>query len=314
MAAAEAVDDQTGPVQLASGEMGEIELTNANAMWGQSGVEWQQPFLDQLKAGFDTGMWMADYAADPEHARMEINDWVAEHTREHIPQLLPEGSIDDATRLTLTNAIWFKAPWPDELDDAGKQPFTTADGKEVDAPMVRTTGRYAYQDQDGWESVTLPYAGGDLAMTFIVPDEGGLEAFDRAFDQDLLHQATTAAKPTMVQLTFPKLDLDQRAAVGDALRELGVTAPFETDTDFEPMTTDERAQPLHLADVLHQATVTVDEHGTEAAAATAATFETVGGAITETEVTIDRPYLFVIHDLATGTPLFLGRVIDPTEG
>jgi serpin B len=313
MAAAAAVDDQTGPVQLANGEMGEIELANANAMWGQSGVEWQPAFLDDLKTGFDSPMWMADYIADPENARREINDWVAEHTREHIEELLPQGSIGSDTRLTLTNAIWFKAPWPEDLDDAGEPPFTTATGKRVDAPAVRTTGQYAYQDEDGWESVTLPYAGDDLAMTFIVPDEGQLDAFDAAFDEDLLRQATTAAKPAMVQLTFPKIDLDRRAAVGDALRGLGVTAPFETDTDFEPMTSDAKAQPLHLADVLHQATVTVDEHGTEAAAATAATFETVGGVITETEVDIDRPYLFVIHDVATGTPLFIGRVTDPTK-
>ncbi len=70
---------------------------------------------------------------------------------------------------------------------------------------------------------------------------------------------------------------------------------------------------MHLADVVHQATVTVDEHGTEASAATAATFETVSGALTDTEVTVDRPYLFVIHDVATGTPLFIGRVTDPTK-
>jgi serpin B len=312
-AAADAVDDQTGPVQLASGDMGEIDLTNANALWGQSGVAWQAPFLDELTTGFDSSMWMADYATDPEHARREINDWVAEHTREHIPELLPEGSITSDTRLTLTNALWFKAPWPKDLDEVGRQPFTTASKEAIEAPMVRTTGSYAHQDRDGWESVTLPYAGDDLAMTFVVPDDGRLDAFEAALDADLLREAITGGTPTALQLTFPTIDLDRRAAIGEALRTMGVTAPFTTDTDFEPMTTDERAQPLHLADVLHQATVTVDEHGTEAAAATAATFETVSGAITDTEVTVDRPYLFVIHDVANGTPLFIGRVTDPTK-
>lgn len=312
-AAADLVDDQTGPVQLAGGDMGEIELTNANALWGQSGVTWQQPFLDELTTGFDSSMWMADYATDPEHARREINDWVAEHTREHIPELLPKGSITEETRLTLTNALWFKAPWPKDLDDVGEQPFTTTSRSEIDVPMVRTTGTYAYRQEDGWTSVTLPYAGDDLAMTFVVPDDGQLDGFDAALDADLLREAITGGTPTAVQLTFPTIDLDQRSALGEALRTSGVTAPFTTDTDFEPMTTDERAQPLHLADVVHQATVTVDEHGTEASAATAATFETVSGALTDTEVTVDRPYLFVIHDVATGTPLFIGRVTDPTK-
>lgn len=313
MAAAESVQDQTGPVQLANGEMGEIELTNANAMWGQSGVEWQQPFLDDLKQGFDTGMWMADFIADPENARREINDWVAEHTREHITELLPKGSINTDTRLTLTNAVWFKAPWPAELDDAGKQAFTTATGDRIEAPMLTATGSYGFHDGDGWQSVALPYAGEDLALTLIVPDEGELADVEKELGTGVLDDALAGGEASPLTLTFPKFDLDQKAALGDALKEVGVSAPFEEDTtDFEPMTTDEASKPLHLADVLHQATVTVDEHGTEAAAATAATFETVGGLITERKVLVDRPYLFVVHDIETGTPLFLGRVTNPT--
>jgi len=313
MGAAEAVQDHTGPVQLANEEMDSIELTNANALWGQSGVEWQQPFLDELKQGFDTGMWTTDYVEDPERSRGEINDWVAEHTREHITELLPKGSINEATRLTLTNAIWFKAPWPEELEDAGEQPFTTAAGDEVRAPMLKTTGAYGHQEGDGWQAVTLPYAGGSLGLALIVPDAGKLEAVEEALGTGLLEDALEVSEPTPLSITFPKFDIDQKAALADALKGLGVTAPFEEDTsDFEPMSTDDLAQPLHLADVLHQATVTVDEHGTEAAAATAATFETVGGLIVDQELVVDRPFLFVIHDSTTGTPLFIGRVTNPT--
>lgn len=310
--AASSLQDLAGPVQLPSGEMGEIELTNANALWGQSGVTWTPAFLDQLRSGYDASMWTADYANDPDRARMEINDWVAEHTREHIVDLLPPGSIDSLTRLVLTNAVFFKAPWLDELDELGDRPFTTAAGEEVQAPTMGTTGDLAYQDGDGWQSVSIPYAGSKLAMTFILPDEDGLAAFEDGLDAEVLHQAVTGGEPTALNLTLPRFDLDQRSPVGDVLKELGVTAPFGTETDFEPMTTDPAAQPLHLADVLHQATVTVDEHGTEAAAATAAVFETVGGLITEKDVALDRPFLFVIHDVANGTPLFIGRVADPT--
>jgi serpin B len=307
------LQDLTGPVQMASGEMGEIELTNANALWGQSNVTWQQPFLDELRRGYDASMWTADFEHDADRARLEINDWVAEHTREHITDLLPDGSVDTQTRLVLTNAMFFKAPWLDELDPMEEpQPFTTAAGKEVRATMLTTDGQLSYQQGDGWQAVSLPYAGAKLAMTFIVPDEGQLATFEDDLDADLLHQALTGGKPTAVKVTVPQFDLDQRSPVGDALRALGVTAPFTTDSDFEPMTTDPNAQPLHLDDVLHQATVTIDEHGTEAAAATAAVFETVSAMLPDQELAIDRPFLFVIHDVANGTPLFIGRVADPT--
>lgn len=306
------LEDLTGPVPMQGDEMGEIELTNANALWGQSGVTWTPAFLDQLKSGYDASMWTADYAKDPDRARMEINDWVASHTREKIKDLLPPGSIDTMTRLVLTNALYFKAPWLDELDELGDRPFTTAAGEEVQAPSMGTTGDLLYQQGDGWQSVSIPYAGSKLAMTFIVPDEGELAAFEERLDAQVLHQAVTGGEPTAIRLVVPRFDLEQRSPIGDVLKGLGVTAPFETETDFAPMTDDPAAQPLRLADVLHKATVTVDEHGTEAAAATAAVFETVGGLITDQELVVDRPFLFVIHDVATGTPLFIGRVADPT--
>jgi serpin B len=167
-----------------------------------------------------------------------------------------------------------------------------------------------FQEGDGWVAVTLPYAGGDVAMTLLVPDEGQLATVEAALDAELLEQVLLGGEEEPVDLRFPRFDLDQRAPLRDALESLGVTAPFEQGTeDFAPMTDDEQ---LFVADVVHQATVTVDEEGTEAAAATAVTFETVGGTITEQVVLVDRPFLFVVHDVESAIPVFLGRVTDPT--
>lgn len=311
--AVEALQQHAGPVPLANGEMSEIELTNANALWGQSGVTWKDPFLDELRSSYDASMWTADFAADPDAARIGINDWVAEHTREHITQLLPEGSIDELTRLVLTNALFFKAPWPEELHRQEETtPFTRPDGSTVDATMLGANRSLAYQEGDGWQSVALPYAGNDLAMTLLVPDEGQLADVEGALDAELLHQVTTGGEPTQVGLDLPEFDLDQRAPIADVLKGLGVTAPFDTETDFAPMSSDPEVEGLHVDDVLHQATVTVDEYGTEAAAATAVTMSATGAPVDPIMLTVDRPFLFVIHDTATGTPMFIGRVTDPT--
>ena len=69
--------------------------------------------------------------------------------------------------------------------------------------------------------------------------------------------------------------------------------------------------------MLHEAFVAVDEEGTEAAAATAVVMQRAG-AMPQPPVpfVVDRPFLFAIHEVATGTPLFLaplfvGRVSDP---
>ena len=80
--------------------------------------------------------------------------------------------------------------------------------------------------------------------------------------------------------------------------------------DFSPMTTDER---LYVAFVLHQAFVAVDEDGTEAAAATAVGMDE-SAALRSHTLVLDRPFVYVVHDTAHGTPLFVGRVADPARG
>ena len=71
---------------------------------------------------------------------------------------------------------------------------------------------------------------------------------------------------------------------------------------------------LFLGEVVHEAFVAVNEEGTEAVAATAAV-ALAGGAPAphEVELTLDRPFLFLIRERRTGAILFLGRVSDPTQ-
>lgn len=310
-AADEQVRALAGPVQLPGDKtMAEIDITTANALWGQSGMALQQPFLDELRTSYDASMWTADFEHDPERARAEINDWVKGRTAEKIPQLIPTGAIDHLTRLVLTNAIHLKAPWPTPLDEVGEAAFTTAAGERVQVPMLQAEGRLPYREGDGWQAVSLPYAGGRLALTLVVPDEGKLRAVEAQVADGLLADPVGDDAETSVALRFPAWDIDVRTDVKAAMESLGVKALFTQGQDFRPMTTE--VSPLAVTDVLHQATVTVDKDGTEAAAATAVIIGTTSAMVPDVELTVDRPFLFVIHDTDRGTPLFVGRITDPT--
>ncbi|GAI08137.1 unnamed protein product, partial [marine sediment metagenome] len=65
------------------------------------------------------------------------------------------------------------------------------------------------------------------------------------------------------------------------------------------------------AEVVHKAFVSVDEAGTEAAAATAVVMVPISMPPEPAEVTIDRPFIFLIRDIETGAILFVGRTLDP---
>jgi serpin B len=68
---------------------------------------------------------------------------------------------------------------------------------------------------------------------------------------------------------------------------------------------------LCISEVLHKAFVSVDEAGTEAAAATAVVMTPTGMPIQPVEFTVDRPFIFLIRDIETGAILFVGRVLNP---
>ena len=101
-----------------------------------------------------------------------------------------------------------------------------------------------------------------------------------------------------------------REVLGDILAALGMPTAFDAATaDFSGMTTQTR---LVISKVIHQANISVDEKGTEAAAVTVVGMDTTGGPSETCTAHADRPFLFALRDVETGAILFMGRVVDPS--
>jgi serpin B len=174
--------------------------------------------------------------------------------------------------------------------------------------MTGSLDTASYASGDGWQAARLLYAGHQLAMTIIVPDQSGLAALERSLDGAGLAKIMAAVRPGSLQLTMPKWTFRLAAMLNDILAGLGMPTAFSPDADFSNMTIEEQ---LHISAVLHDAFIAVDEHGTEAAAATAVVMDAASGSI-PVVLNADRAFMFVIHDVETATPLFIGRVDDPT--
>ncbi len=179
------LEERSGPVRRADGSKATVQLRVANSLWGQRGVAWQTQFLDGLARSYGTGLRVVDYGTDANGARVRINAWTSDQTAGKIPDLLPEGVLDELTRLVLVNALYLKAPWehPFEKDGTAAGPFTRATGSTVAVPTMRAQLSGArYARGDGWAAAELPYAGGALAMTVIRPDPGTLPALENGLD------------------------------------------------------------------------------------------------------------------------------------
>jgi serpin B len=288
-----------------------FRLNIANAVWGQKDYAFLEAFLDALATNYGAGLRVLDFAGAPEESSVTINEWVSEETEGRIENLIPQGAIDSLTRLVLTNAIYFNAAWANPFGKGATQdgPFTLLDGGEVTVPMMRRAESFGYARGEGYQAVELPYDGREMSMVILLPERDGFEAFEDSLGAEQVQAIAEDLEYGQVVLTMPKFEFDSGFSLNQALEAMGMPAAFSAGADFSGMT---GSKDLFISDVLHKAFVSVDEEGTEAAAATAEVVKLVAKPVeSPVAVTIDHPFLFLIRDIETGAILFVGRVVDP---
>ena len=106
---------------------------------------------------------------------------------------------------------------------------------------------------------------------------------------------------------MPKFTYESQLRLKETLAAMGMPAAFG-DADFSGM---DGTRLLFIDNVYRKAFVSVDEAGTEAAAATAVVVAKLGMPEEPVEVTIDQPFVFLIRDIESGAILFLGHVVNP---
>ncbi len=288
-----------------------FRLRIANALWGQEGYAFLAAFLDELAENYGAGLRVLDFVGEPDGSRQTINEWVEEETEDRIQDLLPPGSISSDTRLVLSNAIYFNAAWlhpfEEELTQDGA--FHLLDGGQVTVPMMVQSERLGYTASQGYQAVELPYLGGELSMVILLPAEETFQNWANHLDSEQWVTVVGEMERMQVQLTMPRFTFESGFRLRDALIRLGMKDAFSSAADFSGMT---GGRDLFISDVYHKAFVAVDEEGTEAAAATAVVMELTAAPAQPIQVRIDRPFVFLIRDIETGSILFLGHVVNPS--
>lgn len=289
-----------------------LQLNLANAIWAQKSHPFLQEYLDLLAREYGAGVRLADFVNRAEPARREINGWVSDQTQGKIQDLIPEGLLDAITRMVLVNAVYFKAGWeaPFEPNETTDQPFHLLDGSQVQVPMMSGyLSGFLYVKGEGYQAVELPYKGASAAMDLIVPDSGQFQAFETALDAEKVKLILSSLQPASGTVGLPKFKFTGEFKLADSLASLGMPAAFDpTQADFSGM---DGARDLYISDVIHKAFISVDEKGTEAAAASAVVMRTLMAPSFQVNLMIDRPFFFLIRDLPSGQILFAGRVLKP---
>ncbi len=295
-----------------------LELHAANQLFGQKGYPFEKPFLTLAEKTYGAPLELADFVASAEKERVKINNWVEEQTRSRIKELIPAGVLDPDTRLVLTNAVYLKAAWAESFREVPSFDFHVSRNTKASVTGLTRTGLFGHAVIPGGTVVTVPYVGGGLQFVLLVPTEiDGLSTMEKQLTPAIL--ASTAKAPVRdVLLHFPKFKLEpERVMLAENLIRMGMPTAFDVppgSADFSLMVPRKPDEYLSISHVIHKAFIAVDQHGTEAAAATAVAMKRLSAQIERpkpVEVRVDRPFAFAIQHVDSGACLFLGRLTDP---
>jgi serpin B len=299
-------------------------LRVANRLFGERSYTFEKPYLEKTQATFGAPLEPVDFDDGIEATRKSINAWVARQTEDRIQELLPERSLKPRlTKLLLVNAIYFKASWAKafSVDLTAPGPFFVTPTAKKDVPLMRRTGDYRFAQADGVKVLEILYKDGDMAMMFVLPDAvDGLEAVERTLTSAQLDAWFSALTNERVNVTLPRFEVNPKASLelGDALKAMGMGRAFNPEeADFTGMANPPNPnERLHISKVVHKAFVKLDEHGTEAAAATAVVMvarTSLARPREPKEFRADHPFLFFLRENSSGMILFMGRVAEPAS-
>ena len=301
-------EDQ-GELLRAAADLGdEAQLAIANTLWASDRITVSESFRDELAGWPGSKVEAAPFDSDPEGSRQRINADVDQTTHGLIPELLPAGAIHPLTRASLVNALYLKTAWrrPFAKHATKDADFHTPDGVRQ-VPTMHLDESVGYARDGGWQVVQLPAKGG-VEATVLLPDQD-LATAEPALTRDALHRLLESPKPAKIQLSLPKISLDLRAGLDQALQGLGVTELFAPEADLTGLSPD---RPLWVDSILHQAVLRLDEDGLEGAAATAMQMRTMALMHSEPlEVRVDRPFLLLVRHRESGAVYFVARVVRP---
>lgn len=280
---------------------------------------------------FDSDIKQMDFESNPIKSIEYINKWVSDQTNAKITDLIPNGAINPWTKMIITNAVYFQSKWLNQFnkDLTENTTFFISPTDEIPVQMmsIETTLMYGISEKLQATAIELSYANPDYSMVVILPDVGrGLDSLIQSMKSSDLYELVANMYDDEVSVQLPKFKVEQQFELAGPLYSIGIRKLFDPrfadlssffETEDNSNTTDTNVtrsgDGFALNSVIHKSYISVDEEGTEAAAATAMIYGRSGRPVFQTQFIANRPFLYLIRDVATNFILFLGTVRKPIQ-
>ncbi|KAJ9186684.1 hypothetical protein P3X46_002229 [Hevea brasiliensis] len=295
-------------------------LLFANGVWIDKSLNLKSSFKEIVDNVFKATSTQVDFQTQADAVTSEVNAWAEKEMNGIIKEILASGSVDNTTRLILTNALYFKGDWKEKFDASATRDydFHLLNGSTVSVPFMTSFKKHFIHAFEGFKVLGLPHKQGEdkrqFSMYIFLPNEKqGLPALvDKAtsehgfFDRHLPQQ-----KVEVGDLKIPKFKISFGFEASEALKRQGFVLPFSSQADLSEMVDSSVGGNLLVSSIFHKSMLEVNEEGSEAAAASAADMTMKRGDTTMMDFAADHPFLFLVREDKSGVILFIGQMLYP---
>jgi len=166
--------------------------------------------------------------------------------------------------------------------------------------MMHETSVHRFAHAGDSRVLEMSYSGSELAMLVVLPDDpapAALAKLEDSLSSETFDAWTAALQPTRVTVTMPRFKFESGGSLDPALQDLGMRAAFGSKADFSGIADPVGTQRLQITHVVQRTYVSVDENGTEAAAATGVGMTMMSAFMGPTaDFKADHPFLFFVYD------------------
>lgn len=285
----------------------ETKFNLANSIWFKDDekLNVKEDFLTTNATYYKAGLYKAEFNED---TRKAINTWILDNTDNMINDMLKE--IPDDAIMYLINALAFQAEWDSPYEEtsvidgvfhgtAGDQGCKFMNGTE-----------YGYLEDENTTGFMKYYNGYNYAMVALLPDEGeNINEYVKGLTGDKIKSLISGIDRSQKVIgVMPQFESESALSLKEVFQNLGMELPFDDEkADYNKLGTYDNGN-IFIGDIIHNTYINVDRKGTKAGAATIVEMLETTAMMEEPpkEVVLDRPFIYMVVDMNTEIPIFIG--------
>ncbi|XP_029999567.1 alpha-1-antitrypsin-like protein CM55-MS [Sphaeramia orbicularis] len=283
------------------------DASQGTAVFVDDQFKTQPEFLDVLKQSYFADGFTVDFTQSTESANT-INKYVKEKTRGKINKLVD--SLDENTVMFLLSYIYYKGKWASRFDPqlTREDEFTVNENTKVSVQMMNKEGGFdiSYDREISTKVLHLHFTN-SYSMLLLLPND--MATLERVISPSHVHKWLSERFSREINIFIPKFSIKTSYSLKDMLSQMGMTDMFSDQADLSGISEE---QNLVVSEVVHQASLDIDEVGGSAAAATGVVVEARSHPPSILVWKFNRPFMVLIIERNTTDILFMGKITNPT--